>query len=102
MEGKRGWLFASGEGGAVIFMTVLKATRNWRPERFCGNTCEDVNSHHQYMIGKTYCKKVIDVVWQMFSRYLRTSRRCEHRENDAVRGLKDLQEAIVPSFRKVW
>ena len=38
MEGRRGWLFASGDGGAVIWKMVLKARRNCRAERLCGKT----------------------------------------------------------------
>jgi ABC-type iron transport system FetAB permease component len=36
--GRRGWVFASGEGGAVTWMTVLKARRNCRAERLSGKT----------------------------------------------------------------
>jgi hypothetical protein len=38
IDGRRGWLFASGDGGAVTWMTVLKARRNCLAERLSGNT----------------------------------------------------------------
>lgn len=38
MDGSSGWLLANGEGGAVTWMTVLKARRNCLAERFSGNT----------------------------------------------------------------
>ena len=38
VEGSKGWEFASGEGGAVIWKMVLKARRNWRAERLWGKT----------------------------------------------------------------
>ena len=38
VEGRRGWEFARGDGGAVIWKIVLKARRNWRAERLLGKT----------------------------------------------------------------
>ena len=38
IDGRRGWLFAKGDGGAVTWMTVLKARRNCLADRFSGNT----------------------------------------------------------------
>ena len=38
MDGRSGWLLARGDGGAVIRRTVLKASLNWRLDKFWGNT----------------------------------------------------------------
>lgn len=46
IDGSSGWLLANGEGGAVTWITVLKASRNCLAERFSGNTYTMLDTRH--------------------------------------------------------
>lgn len=48
MDGNKGWLLASGDGGAVTWMTVLNARRNCLADRFSGKTY-----HSKYVVPST-------------------------------------------------
>lgn len=65
MEGSRGWVFAKGEGGAVICITVLKARRNWRAERLLGKTYRRLEKHMSQHVGLTYRKEIVDIEGEM-------------------------------------
>lgn len=36
IEDSNGWVSEINDGGAVTRTSVLMASRNWRPDRFCG------------------------------------------------------------------
>lgn len=66
IDGSSGWLFASGEGGAVTWMTVLKARRNCLADRFSGNTYARLDAPNESdKEDQTYCKQVLNVKGQV-------------------------------------
>ena len=40
VDANRGWRSETSDGGVVIRTRVLTAMRNWREDKFCGNTYE--------------------------------------------------------------
>lgn len=103
IDGRRGWLFARGDGGAVTWMTVLKARRNCLAERFSGNTWMDVKFEgFKARSEVTYCEEVLDVEGEVLGSQFCVVGNSKDDECQAVSCLEDFKEQAVGTGCKVW
>ena len=87
---------ARGDGGAVTWMTVLKARRNCLADRFSGNTYINVKfQDFQALCKGTYCKEILDIEGEMLGGQFRVVGDGEDNEHQAVRCFEDLKQQAV-------
>lgn len=80
MDGNKGWLLASGDGGAVTWMTVLNASRNCLADRFSGKTFHKLVLRWAHM-RTTYSKKVVNIEGKMLRSQFGVARNSEHHKH---------------------
>ena len=98
MEESRGWASDIGNGGVVIRTSVLTAIRNWRGDRFCGNTWVHIWSVTVINLvyssrPKANLKKSFDVKGDVFCTQLGVLWSGKYGKHDAVCCFENLKES---------